>query len=53
VDNLLWHGQVLDPDDHMASTEAIRKFTHMLTTDSGWITSIVPVRDGVLVARRL
>ncbi len=50
VDNLLWHGQVLDPDDHMASTEAIREMTRILTTDREWITSIVPIRDGVLVA---
>ncbi len=50
VDNLLWHGQVLDPDDHMASTEGVRELTRVLTTDPKWVTSIVPIRDGVLVA---
>jgi caffeoyl-CoA O-methyltransferase len=53
VDNLLWHGQVMDPDDHMASTEGVRELTRMLTRDRGWITSIAPIRDGVLVAYRL
>ncbi len=52
VDNLLWHGQVLDPDDHMASTEGVRELTRLLTTDPGWIASIVAIRDGVLVAYR-
>jgi predicted O-methyltransferase YrrM len=50
VDNLLWHGQVLDPNDNAKSTQAIHKFTKMITTDPEWITTILPIRDGVLVA---
>lgn len=49
VDNLLWHGQVLDPDDHERNTEAIREFTRMITTSPDWITSLVPIRDGLMV----
>ena len=50
VDNLLWHGQVLDPRDRERSTEAIRSMTRLLTTSPDWIASLVPIRDGLMVA---
>ncbi len=50
VDNMLWHGQILDPTDREKSTEAIRRFTRDITTDPAWIVSLVPMRDGMLVA---
>lgn len=50
IDNMLWHGQTLDPDDHEASTEAIRQFTRRITTDPAWIVSLIPARDGMIVA---
>jgi predicted O-methyltransferase YrrM len=50
IDNMIWHGQILDPDDHEKSTEAIRRFTHDITTDPDWIVSLAPVRDGMIVA---
>jgi caffeoyl-CoA O-methyltransferase len=50
IDNMLWHGQTLDPDDHEDSTEAIRRFTRDITTDPGWIVSLAPIRDGMIVA---
>jgi predicted O-methyltransferase YrrM len=50
IDNMLWHGQILDPDDREESTEAIRRFTRDITTDPGWIVSLAPVRDGMIVA---
>ena len=50
VDNLLWHGRIFDASDHTANTTAIQEFTHLMTTDPGWITTLVPIRDGVLVA---
>ncbi|RPJ52042.1 MAG: O-methyltransferase [Chloroflexi bacterium] len=49
VDNLLWHGQVMDPDDHQRDTEAIREFTRLITTSPEWVTSLVPIRDGLMV----
>jgi caffeoyl-CoA O-methyltransferase len=52
VDNLLWHGQVLDPDDHQRDTEAIREFTRLITTSPDWITSLVPIRDGLMVGMK-
>ncbi|WKZ47416.1 MAG: O-methyltransferase [Anaerolineales bacterium] len=50
IDNMIWHGQILDADDHEESTEAIRRFTHDVTTDSDWIVSLTPIRDGMIVA---
>ena len=50
IDNMIWHGQTLDPNDHDSSTEAIRRFTRDITTDPDWIVSLVPMRDGMIVA---
>src|SRR5512133_2317595 len=40
IDNMLWHGQILDAKDHEKSTEAIRRFTRDITTDLDWIVSL-------------
>lgn len=50
TDNILWHGQMLDPNDHEKSTEAIRRFTHDITSDLDWIVSLMPARDGMIIA---
>ena len=52
ADNLLWSGKVLDGDDHSPDTEGIREFTRLVTGDPRWIASLVPIRDGLLVATR-
>jgi predicted O-methyltransferase YrrM len=52
VDNLLWHGQVLDPADRSPDTEGVRELTRLVTTDPTWTASVVPIRDGLLLARR-
>ena len=50
IDNMIWHGQTLDPNDHKSSTEAIRRFTRDVTSDLDWIVSLIPARDGMIVA---
>jgi predicted O-methyltransferase YrrM len=50
IDNMIWHGQILDPNNHEKSTEAIRRFTRDITTDLDWIVSLIPARDGMIVA---
>lgn len=50
IDNMLWHGQTLDPNDHESTTEAIRRFTGDITSDPDWIVSLIPARDGMIVA---
>jgi predicted O-methyltransferase YrrM len=52
VDNMLWHGRVLDESDDSPDTTAIREFTRLVMDDREWIASVVPIRDGVLVAYR-
>ena len=52
MDNILWSGRVLDDGNRESSTEAIRETTQRLTNSSDWVTSIVPIRDGLLVAYR-
>jgi len=50
VDNMLWHGRIFDPQDKTPATESIRKLTDLLTRSPDWIASLIPVRDGVIVA---
>ncbi len=53
VDNLIWHGQVLDERDREASTMAIRLFTEQVVKSDRWISNLVPIRDGLLVATKI
>src|SRR3982751_1154186 len=52
IDNLLWSGRILDPNDTSANTEGVRAVTRRIMESDEWIASIVPIRDGVLVAYR-
>jgi predicted O-methyltransferase YrrM len=52
VDNMLWSGRILDKRDTTADTEGVRTLTRMLTTSQRWITSVIPIRDGVVIAVR-
>jgi len=53
ADNLLFHGRVFDTVDTTPSTQGVRDFTRLVMADPGWISSIVPIRDGLLVAYRV
>ncbi len=46
VDNLLWSGRVASSDDS-PPTRAIREFTRSMLGDPRFLSTIVPVRDGV------
>ncbi|MEN3001954.1 MAG: O-methyltransferase [Armatimonadota bacterium] len=50
VDNALWHGAIFDEADRSPATEGVRTLTQMLTHDPDFICSLIPLRDGVLVA---
>jgi predicted O-methyltransferase YrrM len=56
-DNVLWSGSVADPDgDHgrdRATTEAILEHNRLISEDVRYVSSIVPTRDGVMVALRV
>lgn len=52
ADNLLWHGRIFDPAEQSRDTEGVRRFTELVTRSPAWIASVLPIRDGILVARR-
>ncbi|WP_018948881.1 O-methyltransferase [Thioalkalivibrio sp. ALMg11] len=52
VDNTLWHGTVADPDDARDDTCAIRAFNDALHHDERIDLSLVPIGDGLTLARR-
>ena len=52
ADNVLWSGRIFDANDHSADTEGIREMTRLLSGDPAWTVSIIPIRDGVLIARK-
>jgi predicted O-methyltransferase YrrM len=51
TDNIIWSGTVLDDSDQRASTNAIRELTRLLRESPRWELLILPLRDGVAVAR--
>jgi caffeoyl-CoA O-methyltransferase len=53
VDNLLWSGRIFDATDRSADTEGVRELSRLIASDPAWTASLIPIRDGVLVARRV
>lgn len=52
ADNVLWSGKVVDGNVHDAATEGIRQFNQLLFSLQEYRSVIVPLRDGVAIARR-
>ena len=52
ADNVLWSGKVVEADVKDAATEGIRTFNKRLFALPEFSTVIVPLRDGVAIARR-
>lgn len=52
IDNMLWNGRIFDEDDRSDSTEGIRRFTSAITVNPSWTVSLVPIRDGLILAYR-
>jgi len=52
IDNALWSGKVADPAARDEETIAIRSVVTALRTDPRWVTSLLPVGDGLLVGVR-
>ncbi|MEE2657190.1 MAG: class I SAM-dependent methyltransferase [Candidatus Latescibacterota bacterium] len=50
VDNVLWGGRVVEPDNDEESTVAIRKLTEMMHGDKRIDFSLLPVGDGLSLA---
>jgi predicted O-methyltransferase YrrM len=52
TDNMLWRGRIFDTADRSPGTQGVREFTRQIVSDAHWISSVVPLRDGLLVAMR-
>ena len=53
-DNVLWSGRVPtggEPPDRV--TDAIREHNELIAQDTRYVSTIVPTRDGVMVATRV
>jgi predicted O-methyltransferase YrrM len=52
VDNMLWSGRIFDQEDTSPSTNGVRELTRLLTASPAWTSSLIPIRDGMIVAVR-
>jgi predicted O-methyltransferase YrrM len=52
IDNMLWGGRIFAGRDRSADTLGVRKFTTAIASDPDWIMTLVPIRDGLIVALR-
>jgi len=52
IDNTLWYRRVLDPRDRDEDTRAIRVFNRRLARDRRVDIALVPIGDGVTLARK-
>ena len=50
IDNMLWHGRIFDKTDVASTTLGVHEFTKQITSDSDWIVSLAPMRDGMIIA---
>ena len=50
ADNVLWSGKVAEPDPSEAQTKAILEFNRLAYSSRDFFPTILPIRDGVLVA---
>jgi caffeoyl-CoA O-methyltransferase len=53
VDNVLWGGNVIDPDKNDADTRAIRTLNEAMRDDERISLCVVPIGDGLSLTRKL
>ena len=53
ADNVLWSARVADVSVNDENTAAIRRFNEMLMSDPRYDSSIIPMRDGIGIGRRI
>ena len=54
ADNVLWSGKVLEPEaEQSEQTKALREYARLVNEDTRLAPVLVPLRDGLLVARRV
>lgn len=52
IDNVLWSGRVADPEDVDLDTQAIRALNEKIHEDARVSLSVVPIGDGLTLARK-
>ena len=52
MDNTLWSGRVIDPQDQENGTNAIRAFNLHVAADKRIELSLVPIADGLTLCRK-
>jgi predicted O-methyltransferase YrrM len=52
TDNVLWYGRVLT-EDLSPSVKGIKEFTRLLLSEKGFLTTIIPIRDGISLSVKL
>jgi caffeoyl-CoA O-methyltransferase len=52
IDNVLWSGSVADMNDNQADTQAIRALNEFIAVDQRVDISMLPVADGIMLARK-
>jgi len=53
VDNVLWHGEVVDKNNKKKLTEIIRDFNLYVNNDKSTENLIIPLGDGLTICRKL
>lgn len=53
IDNILWSGRIFDDKDQSPQTKSIREITGMLSNNDRWLASVIPIRDGLLIATKI
>ena len=53
IDNVLWHGEVVDVKKQDKLTKVIREFNSYINKDDRTENLMIPVGDGLTVCRKL
>ena len=52
VDNMLMSGRIFESSNKSAGVEGVKVMTNRIAQSPNWISAIVPIRDGVLLATK-
>jgi len=52
IDNVLWSGKVIDDSDTSDDTKALRALNQKIAADTRVTVSMVPIADGLTLARK-
>jgi len=53
IDNVLWHGRVLDPEDKEPSTNIMRELNQKILSDKRVLMTMLPISDGLTLCYKL